>query len=149
MSLTPITVQLSNFQQIEILRDQIEQFEEDLKKTESKIRTAVYEEEKRRYLRSVHPIFQHSPEPEGSRELPEMQRMREALAGALESLKAALANLEAVSGPVPQRQPQVQTQQRPMPTRAPSVLPNAAQTSGLHQSSPNIASPIRRNRFDF
>lgn len=152
MNLAPITVQLSNFQQIEILRDQIEQFEEELKKTEVKIREVMYEDEKQRYLRSVHSIFHHSPPPAGTQELPELNRMREALANALEALKAALQNLEATSGPVPPRPPQPQ---RPPirsglnPQVGPSTAnPNVASPLRQQTANPNVANPLKRNRFD-
>jgi len=140
MNLAPITVELSNFAQIEILRDQIEQFEEELKKTEVKIREILYEEAKQRYLRSVHSIFQHGQAPASSKEFPELNAMREALAGALEALKAALASLEAVSGPVPARPA---LPQRPALSRS-GVNPQSPSPSAM----PNVANPLRRNRFD-
>ena len=153
MALPPITVQLTNFQQIEILRDQIEQFEEELKKTESRIRDLLYEQEKQHYLRTVHAIFQHAPGAQGTEALPEMHGTREALAGALEAMKAVLANLEASSGPLPPRPaPSTPRMQTSMPGRSgiiPQTNPQHLNPSHpSHPSHPAIQNPLRRNRFD-
>ena len=147
MALPPITVQLTNFQQIEILRDQIEQFEEELKKTESRIRDLLYEQEKQQYLRTVHSIFQHAPGAQGVEALPELHGTREALAGALDAMKAVLANLEASSGPLPPRAaPRLQSS---MPGRS-GIMPKSVPqpTNPSHPSHPAIQNPLRRNRFD-
>ncbi len=138
MPLPPIVHQLSNFEQIEILRNEIEQFEEELKKTESRIRDVLYQIEKQRFLQTVHPVFKHSPIVAESEALPEMNETRETLAGALDSMRAALAELEGISGPVPQRPPQrpnAPPLQRPPSMQAPAAAPAA---------NPGI----RKNRFD-
>lgn len=140
MPLAPISIQLSNFQQIEILRDQIEQFEEELKKTESRIRDVLYQVEKQRYLRTVHSIFQQLADAPDSQALPELHVTREALADALDVMKTSLASLEATSGPTPPRS--APPLQRPIPTRTAGVAPQA------QPSNPNAQNPLRRNRFD-
>jgi hypothetical protein len=143
MPLPPIAVQLSAFEQIEILRHEIEQFEEDLKKTEVRIRELLYLFEKQRFLQTVHPLFQHAPAIAGGEQLPELYGNREALAQGLEAMKQALAHLEATAGPAPAR-PAMQAPQRPAATRAPGVAPGAAPQPGAGVSNPGL----RRNRFD-
>lgn len=141
MPLPPLTHQLSNFEQIEILRNEIEQFEEELKKTESRIRDALYQIEKQRFLTTVHPVFQNGPVSAETEALPEMHTTRETLANALEAMKGALTDLEAVSGPVAPR-----TAQRPapMPPRAGGAFPPPSSPS-----HPQPGSPLpRKNRFD-
>ncbi|HLX64636.1 MAG TPA: hypothetical protein VKX17_25410 [Planctomycetota bacterium] len=137
MPLPPISVQLTNFQQIEILRDQIEEFEEELKKTEARIREALYQVEKQRYLTALHPVFQHTPPQPDVQALPELHEARETLSSAVETMKAALAQLESVTGAVP-RPPRPQA---PAATRLSGVAPSAP--------APGASSAaVRRNRFD-
>lgn len=95
MALPPITVQLSKFEQLEILRLETEAREEELRGLETKIRDILYDVEKRRYLHSLHPIFQElQPHAEMVNYQTIVQR-RQALDEALANLKAATAALEA------------------------------------------------------
>jgi hypothetical protein len=145
MPLQPLTHSLSNFEQIEILRNEIEQFEEELKKSESHIRTVLYEIEKQRFLMTVHPVFQNGQIIPESDALPEMYTLRETVASALEAMKRTLAELEAASGGAPVRVPQ----QRPaqMPPRSPSLAPPHHQAP--QQAQPQTGNPpLRKNRFD-
>ncbi len=145
MPLPPITHTLSAFEQIEILRHEIEQFEEELKKSESNIRTVLYQIEKQRFLMSVHPIFNTGQIVPESDTLPEMYTARETLASALDAMKRLLADLEAASGGAPIRMPQ---QQRPaqVPARSPAGIPfqSAPQQAHPQPGTP----PVRKNRFD-
>lgn len=95
MALPPITVQLSKFEQLEILRLETEAREEELRGLETKIRDILYDVEKRRYLHSLHPIFQElEPHAEMVNYQTLVQR-RQALDEALGNLKATTQQLEA------------------------------------------------------
>ena len=143
MPLPLMTHQLSNFEQIEILRHEIEEFEEELKKTESSIRDVLYKVEKQKFLMSVHHSFHSRYDGNESGSLNELYQTRETVSGALDAMKQLLASLEAASGTsagsaAPQRLPQ-----RPMqaaPTRAAAIAP----PSQIQQPG----APVRKNRFD-
>jgi hypothetical protein len=145
MPLAPITVQLSHFEQIEILRHEIEQFEEELKKTESRTRDVLYQVEKQRYLQTIHPVFQHSQAVADSNQLSELYTARETIASALEAMKAALAQLEAIAGPAPAASRQGG---RPVPTRMPNAAPPFPGSSNPQIQAPGAPGQVRRNRFD-
>jgi hypothetical protein len=141
MPLAPIVIQLSPFEQIEILRHEIEQFEEELKKTEVRIREVLYQVEKQRYLGSVHPVFQHGQHVPDGQALPELYNARETLASAIDAMKGAMTSLEAVTGTAPAAPRPGQRTLQPGPAR-PSVVPPAA-------PNPNVSNPgLRRSRFD-
>lgn len=94
MALEPINIQLSKFEQIEVLRQEIELREEELKETEKSIRVVLWEFERIKYLSTVHPLFKQLPQPAEAASLPQLQANREALGQAIEALKTALATLE-------------------------------------------------------
>jgi len=95
MALPPITVQLSKFEQLEILRIETDAREDELRALETKIRDILYDVEKRRYLHTLHPIFQEiEPHAEMVNYQTLVQR-RQAIDEALTNLKAATAALEA------------------------------------------------------
>ncbi len=151
MSLPPIGHTLSNFEQIEILRHEIEQFEEEFKKTESRIRDVMYQIEKQRFLMTVHQVFQHGPMIAEAAALPEMENTRETLASALGAMREILAELEAVSGPIPPRPPQ-RPMQSSLHARPPSLqMPPVPQPGNLAGNSTGNSpgNPgMRKNRFD-
>src|SRR5258708_618497 len=96
MALPTISVQLSKFEHIEILREEIEAREKELQESERKIREILWASEKQRYLKSLHPFFltalQDSPE---AAQIPQLHIRREALFQALEIMRAQLAQVEA------------------------------------------------------
>ena len=94
MALPPISVQLTKFENIEILRIEIEAREEELKVSEKTIRALLYEIEKVRYLKSLHPFFLQIPDPPEAATVPQLHTKREALNQAIETMKAHLAQLE-------------------------------------------------------
>src|SRR5205809_7984450 len=141
MPLPPIVIQLSNFEQIEILRHEIEQFEEELKKTEVRIREVLYQVEKQRYLSTVHPVFQHTQNVPDGQALPELFNARETLASAIDSMKVAMTSLEAITGTAPAAQKPAQRTLQPGPARPSVSSPGAP--------NPNVSNPgLRRSRFD-
>lgn len=94
MALEPINIQLSKFEQIEVLRQEIELRGEELKETEKSIRAVLWEIERIKYLSTVHPLFRQLPQPAEAANLPQLQANREALGQAIEALKVSLTALE-------------------------------------------------------
>src|SRR5262245_60922262 len=94
MALPPITIQLSKFEQLEIVRQEIEAKETELKHVEKQIRDCMFELERQHYLQQLHPIFQQMQEPEMAPHLPQLNANREAIAGAIQNMQGALAALE-------------------------------------------------------
>jgi len=135
MALPPIQVQLSPFEQLEILRQEVELRGEELKETEKYIRQLQFEVERQNYLKSIHPLFQQLQAPAEAANMPQLLANREALAGAIDTMKAALASLElAAKGRA------VSPGVRPtMPTR-PGVPPLP--------SAPGLAGVPKRAKFD-
>ncbi len=95
MPLPPIQIQLTKFENIEILRQEIELREEELKQTEKYIRGILWEVERQKYLQTVHPLFQQLQTPAEAANLPQFHSNREALAAAVETMQAELKRLEA------------------------------------------------------
>ena len=91
---TPIAVQLSKFEQLEILRHEIEARQEELKEVERHIKDTLYEVERLRYLQTLHPIYQQAPQPEKAAHLPQLTEMREAITEAIQVMQDALKTLE-------------------------------------------------------
>jgi hypothetical protein len=94
MPTPPITVQLSKFELIEILRLEIEAREEELRQTEIKIRDVLLEIERLKYLQSLSTFYAKQPQPQDAGNLPQLAARREALGEAIETLQAALTALE-------------------------------------------------------
>ena len=97
MALPPIQIQLSKFEQLEIVRAEIELREKELKQTEKSIREVLFEVERQRYLQTIHPIFSQLPPPEQAANLPQLHANREALAAAIEAMQAAVKALEGAT----------------------------------------------------
>lgn len=95
MGLPPIQVQLSKFEQLEILRQEIELRDEELKQTEKFIRTVMWEIERQKYLQTIHPLFQQLQPPQEAASLSQYTANRDALGQAIEALKVQLQVLEA------------------------------------------------------
>jgi hypothetical protein len=92
---TPIAVQLSKFEQLEILRHEIEAKNEELKEVERNIKDTLYDVERLRYLQSLHPLYHQVPPPEKAAHLPQLTQMRDAITDAIVTMQAALKALEA------------------------------------------------------
>jgi hypothetical protein len=129
---TPITVHLSKFEQLEILRTEIEAREEQLKQTERQIRQILYEMERQRYLQTLHEIFVQLPPPEGAENLEQLNQIRDALGDAILAMQAALKQLEA------------ETAGQSAPPPRPGML---KQMAAQPPSGANLGAP--RRKFDF
>jgi len=95
MPAAPITVSLSKFEHIEILRAEIEAREEELKQTERQIREVLWEMERQQYLQSLHSHFQKMEPPKDAANLTLLNEMRDALTDAIQAMKMTLTALEA------------------------------------------------------
>jgi hypothetical protein len=98
MALPPIQVSLTKFEQIEILRAEIDLREKELHETDKQIRKIMFENERQKYLQGIHPAFQQLSPPEGMEQLAQLNLNRETLGTACEALRAALGALEAETG---------------------------------------------------
>lgn len=94
MAAPPITVQLTKFEQIEILRAEIEARDEELRKTEVLIRDTTTEIERQRYLQTLHVLFSTLPPPPEAANLPQLEIKRQALREATQVMQVALSALE-------------------------------------------------------
>lgn len=94
MSLPPIVIQLSKFEQIEILRTEIEAREEELKNAEKQIRVVLFEVERQGFLQSIHVLFQDLQPPAEAARIQQLTETREALNDAIQTMKNTLAMLE-------------------------------------------------------
>lgn len=95
MPAQPISVQLSKFEHIEILRTEIDARQEELKKTEHQIRETLYEIERQRYLQMLHPLFQTMTPPAEAANLPQYNAHRDALVEAIQAMENTLTALQA------------------------------------------------------
>ena len=91
----PITLQLSKFEQIEILRAEIEKREEELKQIERQMREVLFELERQRYLQTVHAMFHEMPQPEQATNMPHYAVAHDTLSEAIEAMHATLTRLQS------------------------------------------------------
>jgi len=94
MPAQPISVQLSKFEQIEILRTEIEARQEELKKTEHQIRECLYEIERQRYLQTLHPLFQTITPPAEAANMARHNALRDSLTDAIQVMEHTLTGLQ-------------------------------------------------------
>ena len=97
MGLPPITVALTDFERLEILRHELELREQELQDAEKDVRRILYEVERQKYLASIHALFQQLPQPEEAANLPQLIANRDGLHQAIQAMKAALQALEAAT----------------------------------------------------
>ena len=129
MAAPPITVQLTKFEQIEILRAEIEAREEELRKTEVRMREVLFEMERQKYLKTLHPLYQAVQPPPDAANLTQLNDYREALRGAIQVMQAALAALEKET--------------------AGQAVPPSRSAGGLRPGGPAAAAaPGQRRKFD-
>ncbi|MFH0939400.1 MAG: hypothetical protein V1899_08990 [Planctomycetota bacterium] len=94
MSDASIQIQLTKFEQIEILRAEIELREQEFRQIEKQIRNTLYEVERQKYLQTVHKIFTQLSPPATVAQLPQLQTYRHTLIQALEAMQTTLVALE-------------------------------------------------------
>ncbi|MGD0091962.1 MAG: cell division protein FtsA [Planctomycetota bacterium] len=94
MPVPPMTIELTTFEQLEIVRTEVEARDEELRQVESKIRTALFEAERLKYLQVLHPSYLELPQPPDVANVPQLEARREVLRQTLVTLRAALSALE-------------------------------------------------------
>ena len=94
MALPPITVELTVFAKIEILRQEIEKRKEELKETEKTIRQVMTELERQKYLKSLHALFQQIEDPPQAAQLNDYVAYRDAVSEAVAIMQQTLTQLE-------------------------------------------------------
>lgn len=95
MALDPNRVELTKFEQLEILRHEEETLTEKSRETERAIADIQYQVARLRYLQSVDPYYHLLPPPEGLKQLPEWEKMRRDVTRALEAVRTQISLLEA------------------------------------------------------
>lgn len=98
MGAEPIRVELTRYQQLEILRLEEEDRAKELVEIEKRIREALWEMERVRFLQRIHPHFQLLKIPEAAAQVPQLEQYRQSLVQALETLKANIQALEKELG---------------------------------------------------
>ncbi|MHC4884410.1 MAG: hypothetical protein ACYTGH_04920 [Planctomycetota bacterium] len=128
MTMEPIAVQLSPYEKVKILRDQLEERKVEITEVESVIRTKQQEIATHRFLEGLSPYYAMQgvelPSPDEIKQLEERRRLLYELVATIESeIPTTLAMAESGDAPVPQ------------PTQA--------------ASAPSTAGPARKAKFDF
>ncbi len=99
MGLDPISVSLTKFQQLEILRQEEEDRAKEMAEVEKRIRNILWEMERLKYLQRVHPHYMSVKPPEEASALADLEKYRQSLGGALAAIKIAIQALEKELGP--------------------------------------------------
>lgn len=104
MALEPITVTLSTFERLEILRAELKAREEELQQVERELRDAMRALATYKYLKSLSPYYADRPAPPEIATAPELEKRRASLYQVIQVLRAEIPKLEAAaSGSSPQR----------------------------------------------
>ncbi|HEY3319950.1 MAG TPA: hypothetical protein VGP72_05755 [Planctomycetota bacterium] len=124
MPAPPITVTLSKFEQLEILRAEIEAREEELHNLDRQIRELLFELERQKFLKLLHPLFQRMQPPQDLANLGQLNTTREQLTDALQTMRDTMTALET------------------------ETAGQAAPASRLRSNAPPAAPGIGRKKFD-
>lgn len=89
---------LTNFQKLEILREEIEARRKDLAEIERRIREIELAEARRAFLVSVAPFYGKAPETEGIKGLRALEAKREELAAVVRTVEKLLKDFEGAAG---------------------------------------------------
>lgn len=95
MGLDPVTVTLTTFEKLQVLRGELKDREEELQGIEKNLRDALRALATHRYLRSVSPYYANRPPPPEAASVPEIEKRRQALYGVIQMIRAAIPRLEA------------------------------------------------------
>ncbi len=98
MGLEPVTVTLSSFERLEILRGEFKARAAELQETEKELRGALRELATHQYLKSVSPSYARRPVPQGAATVSELEERRRALHEILRAIGAAMPELERATG---------------------------------------------------
>jgi hypothetical protein len=100
MGLEPITVTLTTYEKLEILRTELKSREEEFKSVERDLRGAMRALAQHRYLKSLSTFYTSQPDPGAAAMVPELDKRRQALSQVVAAIRAEIPRLEsaAVSG---------------------------------------------------
>jgi hypothetical protein len=97
MGLDPITVTLSSFEKLEILRSEIKAREQDLTETEKDLRKALRAVATQRFLKSLAPYYNSVPLPPEAVAAPDLEAKRQALYQVIQAIRAQIPRLESTA----------------------------------------------------
>ncbi len=100
MGLEPITVTLTTYEKLEILRAELKSREEEFKNAERDLRSAMRALAEHRYLKSLTTFYTSQLAPAEAAMVPELDKRRQALSQVIAAIRAEIPRLEsaAVSG---------------------------------------------------
>lgn len=98
LAVEPIKFDLTVFNHLQILRDEIEARSEELAHLETRMKEVQFEIERIRYLGTIDPMLAQIEPPKEYAEYPKMEEHRQALYRALAALKANLQVVETETG---------------------------------------------------
>ena len=101
MASEPIKVELTVFNHLQILRDEMEARTEELAKLEARMREIQFEVERIRYLGTIDPLLAQVEGPPGHEEYPKLEERRQGLVRAIAAVKANLQVVETETGSAP------------------------------------------------
>lgn len=90
--------EMSDFEKLEILREEVEARRKDLEEIDRRIREIERGEARRAFLASVAPLYAKAPETEGLKGLPALAARRDELAAVVTSVENLIANFEQAAG---------------------------------------------------
>jgi len=97
MGLDPITVTLSTFEKLEILRTEIKAREQELADTEKELRAALRSVATQRFLKSLAPYYNSVPLPPEAAAAPDLERKRHSLYQVIQAIRAQIPRLESTA----------------------------------------------------
>ena len=97
MGLEPITVTLSSFEKLEVLRIELKTREEELQGVERDLKTALRSIATQRFLKSVAPYYNDQGLPKEAASAPDLERKRQALYQVIQAIRSAMGKLESVA----------------------------------------------------
>jgi hypothetical protein len=98
LAIEPIKVELTVFNQLQILRDEMEARSEELAHIETRMKEVQFEIERIRYLGTIDPLLAQIEPPKEYAEYAKMEEHRQSLYRALAALKANLQVVETETG---------------------------------------------------
>ena len=97
MGLDPITVTLSTFEKLEILRTEVKVREQELADTEKELRAALRSVATQRFLKSLAPYYNSVPLPPEAAAAPDLERKRQSLYQVIQAIRSQIPRLEATA----------------------------------------------------
>lgn len=90
--------EMTDFEKLEILREEAEARRKDLAEVERRVREIETGEARRAFLASVSPFYRKAPETEGLKGLRALEAKRDELAGVVKTVEKLLADFEGAAG---------------------------------------------------